>query len=82
MGIIATTLAIFATLGAGAVLTWSLERLFLRPGREPGPANAAPRASETTYQRFAARSWEWRRARTPLRVDSGASVIEEASEPL
>jgi len=38
---IVTALAVLAALGVGAALTWSLERLFLQPGGEPGPVHTA-----------------------------------------
>ncbi len=41
MGVIATAFAILAALGVGAALTWVLERLFLQPGSESGPARIA-----------------------------------------
>lgn len=41
MGVIATSATVLAALSVGAALTWGLERLFLQPGGEPGPAHAA-----------------------------------------
>lgn len=38
---IATAAAVLAALTAGAALTWRLERLFVRPSWEPGPAHVA-----------------------------------------
>jgi len=41
MGVIATSATVLAALGVGAALTWALERLFLQPRGEPGPAHTA-----------------------------------------